>query len=114
MRLWNTDDSRTIVAIDEAEVDVDDRYRPALELRGDITTTIEALADRLDGLRLPEAGAALVAAQRARLEKGQSLPEHDDSAGLQMTGAPTVHDGKLFVPISSGVDARPRIALRCG
>lgn len=81
-RLWNTDDSRTIVAIDEAEVDVDDRYRPALELRGDITTTIEALADRLDGLRLPEAGAALVAAQRARLEKGQSLPEHDDSAGL--------------------------------
>lgn len=81
-RLWNTDDSRTIVAIDEAEVDVDDRYRPALELRGDITTTIEALADRLDGLRLPEAGAGLVAAQRARLEEGQSLPEHDDSAGL--------------------------------
>ena len=82
-RLWNTDDSRTIVAIDEAEVDVDDRYRPALELRGDITTTIEALADRLDGLRLPEAGARLVAAQRARLEEGQSLPEHDDSAGLR-------------------------------
>lgn len=29
----------------------------------------------------------------------------DDSAGLQMTGAPTVHDGKLFVPISSGIEA---------
>ena len=29
----------------------------------------------------------------------------DDSAGLQMTGAPTVHDGRLFVPISSGVEA---------
>ena len=29
----------------------------------------------------------------------------DDSAGLQMTGAPTVHDGKLLVPISSGIEA---------
>lgn len=29
----------------------------------------------------------------------------DDSHGLQMTGAPTVYDGKLFVPISSGVEA---------
>ena len=29
----------------------------------------------------------------------------DDSAGLQMTGAPTVFGGRLFVPISSGVEA---------
>ena len=29
----------------------------------------------------------------------------DDSAGLQMTGAPAVHEGKLFVPISSGIEA---------
>lgn len=29
----------------------------------------------------------------------------DDQAGLQMTGAPTYWDGKLFVPISSGVEA---------
>lgn len=29
----------------------------------------------------------------------------DDSDGLQMTGAPTVHGGRLFVPVSSGVEA---------
>ena len=29
----------------------------------------------------------------------------DDSAGLQMTGAPTAYGGQVFVPISSGVEA---------
>src|SRR3546814_17860027 len=29
----------------------------------------------------------------------------DDSAGLQMTGAPTVYGRRLFVPISSGIEA---------
>lgn len=29
----------------------------------------------------------------------------DDSPGLQMTGAPTVYGGRVFVPISSGVEA---------
>ena len=29
----------------------------------------------------------------------------DDSDGLQMTGAPTVHGGRVFVPISSGIEA---------
>ena len=40
-------------------------------------------------------------------ETGQQLwkTRIDDSAGLQMTGAPTVYGGKVFVPISSGVEA---------
>lgn len=40
-------------------------------------------------------------------ESGRQLwkTKIDDSAGLQMTGAPTVHEGKLFVPISSGIEA---------
>lgn len=40
-------------------------------------------------------------------ETGQPLWKTpiDDAAGLQMTGAPTVYDGKLLVPISSGVEA---------
>ncbi|MBU1375654.1 MAG: PQQ-binding-like beta-propeller repeat protein [Alphaproteobacteria bacterium] len=29
----------------------------------------------------------------------------DDSDGLQMTGPPTVHGGRVFVPISSGIEA---------
>jgi len=29
----------------------------------------------------------------------------DESDGLQMTGAPTVHGGRLFVPIASGIEA---------
>lgn len=81
-RLWNADGTRTIVNLDEAELDIDEFYRPALELRGDIVATIDALTQRLDGLTLSGDGAAVVEAQRARLDEHLVVPDADGEKGL--------------------------------
>lgn len=84
--LWNRDSSRTIINLDESEVDVDDYYRPTVELRGDIPATIDALATGLSGLRLGAEARELVAAQRERLAENDVVPaDHDDSKGLNPT-----------------------------
>lgn len=43
-RLWNADPARTVVHIDSLPAQIDNHYQPALELRGDIAATINALA----------------------------------------------------------------------
>ncbi|MCT9821184.1 acetolactate synthase AlsS [Microbacterium sp. W1N] len=80
---WNATGERTIVHLDELASDVDNHYRPALELVGDVADTLGGLAALLDGLRLREDAAAIVARERRRLagtEAGD--PDHDDARGL--------------------------------
>ncbi len=81
--LWNREGERTIIHIDEAEIDV--WYRPALELRGDIPDPVTALAGKLSGLVLAPPTRAVVDAERARLAENDIVPEHDDSRGLHPT-----------------------------
>jgi acetolactate synthase I/II/III large subunit len=68
-RMWNTDPGRTLVHIDELPADIDERYQPALELRGDIAATVTGLTRRLSGLRLPDTALAAATEQRAVLQR---------------------------------------------
>jgi acetolactate synthase I/II/III large subunit len=58
--LWNRDKSRDLIHVDVVPADIDKDYKPRLELTGDIAATIEELATRLEGEKLP-ANSALLA-----------------------------------------------------
>ncbi|MEU6401506.1 acetolactate synthase AlsS [Streptomyces sp. NPDC046985] len=65
--LWNTDPDRTIIHIDALPADIDNHYQPALELRGDVASTLNELGRLVSGLRLGEQANAAIAEQRAAL-----------------------------------------------
>jgi len=44
-QFWNPDRSKQIIHIDELPAEPDDHYRPTVEVVGDLTTTLEAMAD---------------------------------------------------------------------
>ena len=80
---WNKDHLRVIIHLDELSADLDDYYRPTVELRGDVAETLDALAGQIDGLVMPAAAAAEVAAQRARLAHAdQPTGRRDESEGV--------------------------------
>ncbi|HSP75138.1 MAG TPA: acetolactate synthase AlsS, partial [Cryobacterium sp.] len=80
---WNKDHLRVIIHLDELSADLDDYYRPTVELRGDVAETLDALAGQIDGLVMPAAAAAEVATQRARLAHAdQPTGRRDESEGV--------------------------------
>ena len=80
---WNKDHLRVIVHLDELAADLDDYYRPTVELRGDIAETLDSLARQIEGLAMPIAAAAEVTVQRARLaEADQPTGRRDESEGV--------------------------------
>ena len=80
--LWNHDKDRHLVHIDVIPADIDKDYRPQIELTGNIATTLEALATRLEGAQLQANSALLdeiardraLFAQRAAAQNG--VPIH--------------------------------------
>lgn len=82
---WNTGRPRAIVHLDEIAADIDDRYRPTLELRGDICATVDALAQAVRGLTLAPQAAQVVDRERARLDEGSTSPAGDAEHGLHPT-----------------------------
>jgi acetolactate synthase I/II/III large subunit len=66
-RLWNSDPARTVIHIDEIPADIDNRYQPTCELRGNIAATLTAMIPLLSGLRLSNSVNAAIAEQRAAL-----------------------------------------------
>jgi acetolactate synthase-1/2/3 large subunit len=65
--LWNNDVERTVVHIDSLPADVDNNYRPAMELRGNVAATLTGLTDTLLGLTLTDDYRAKIAIQRNAL-----------------------------------------------
>jgi acetolactate synthase I/II/III large subunit len=79
-RLWNSDPARTLIHIDEIPADIDNRYQPALELRGDIAATLGELIAPLSGLRLSEDARGAIAEQRtALLQINDEARAHPDT-----------------------------------
>ncbi|MHA3020891.1 acetolactate synthase AlsS [Mycobacterium sp. BMJ-28] len=66
--LWNPDPARPIIHIDSVIADIDNHYRPAVELWGDIPATLRALKPALGGLSLGTAVRADIDEQRQRLD----------------------------------------------
>ncbi|TFC84440.1 acetolactate synthase AlsS [Cryobacterium sp. TMT3-29-2] len=80
---WNKDHLRVIIHLDELSADLDDYYRPTIELRGDVAETLDALARQIEGLTMPAAAATEVAEQRARLAHAdQPTGRRDESEGV--------------------------------
>jgi acetolactate synthase-1/2/3 large subunit len=65
--LWNGDVGRTVVHIDSVPAEIDNKYQPTLELRGDIAATLAALTDNLAGLTLTNGYQTEIAKQRKAL-----------------------------------------------
>ncbi|MFJ4848631.1 MULTISPECIES: acetolactate synthase AlsS [unclassified Streptomyces] len=82
--LWNTDPDRPLVHIDTMPAALDNRYQPALELRGDVAATVGELTGQLSGLDVGDEARAALAEQRAELarvdEEARSAPP--TAAGL--------------------------------
>ncbi|MFT8394934.1 acetolactate synthase AlsS [Propionibacterium sp.] len=80
---WNVCKSRPIIHLDEIAADYDNDYRPAVELVGNIATTLRILAGRIGRISLSEQAQQDIARERARLastELGDT--RHDDGLGL--------------------------------
>ena len=85
---WNLANTRRLVHVDTASADIDNDYRPTVELVGDLATTLRDLTAALlaaGGLD-PRGGDAdhIVARERTRLAENTDLgdPDHDDAFGL--------------------------------
>lgn len=70
---WNRNQQRKIIHLDEIAADLDDYYRPGVELRGDIADTLDALSSQIEGFAMPAAAAAEVATQRTRLAEADDI-----------------------------------------
>lgn len=85
---WNLGKHRTVVHLDTVAADIDNDYRPAVELVGDIATTLHELRRAVaaaGGMPTPDADAArIVDRERTRLAANTDLgdPDHDDAFGL--------------------------------
>lgn len=85
---WNIGGSRRIVHLDTIAADIDNDYRPTVELVGDLATTLENLAGAVTtagGMPEPDADTArIVARERTRLADNTDVgdPDHDDAFGL--------------------------------
>lgn len=79
---WNRDRQRGIVSIDELPAEVDDVYRPVIELRGSISETLSALAPLVSGLRLSDPVRDAIAVQRERLSAPPVDPTPESACGV--------------------------------
>ncbi|MEH3089187.1 MAG: acetolactate synthase AlsS [Microbacterium arborescens] len=85
---WNLGKRRRIVHVDTIAADMDNDYRPAVELVGDLPTTLRALTAAIESaggvsIDAPET-LHVVDRERARLAANTDRgdPEHDDAFGL--------------------------------
>ncbi len=63
--LWNVDNHRAIVHIDVVPADLDNHYAPAVELIGEVGSTVETLAETIGGLPRSEALEAILRRYKA-------------------------------------------------
>jgi acetolactate synthase-1/2/3 large subunit len=52
-RVWNKDGKLNIVTIDSTPAQIDEKYNPSNQLIGGISATLDLLADKLNGYKLP-------------------------------------------------------------
>ncbi|MDY6054706.1 acetolactate synthase AlsS [Micrococcus sp.] len=79
--LWNTDNARQIISLDEINEDIDDAFQPSLELRGDIPATMRELASALKGYQMTDEARAIAEGLRTQLAEVE-LPVGSEAKGL--------------------------------
>lgn len=100
--LWNRGHSRPIVHIDAVPCDIDAAYRPAVEIVGDISATLNSLASRLpSSQQMPKLGD--VTDELASLR----------AAGKRETGSP-VHPLRLVADLQAVIEDDVTLCLDMG
>ena len=101
-QLWNVN-SPKLVHIDALPAQIDNHYHPALELRGDVATTVEALAKSLQGLSVQDTYASELADKRRALQeiddmakRGAHAPEGMNPAHLVLELREHLHDDAII------------------
>jgi acetolactate synthase I/II/III large subunit len=107
-RLWNADPSRPVIHIDSIPAQIDNHYQPVMELRGDVPTTVQALAELLSGLTLSGDFAAEVAAQR------EALKQIDDAAARGAHGPAGMNPAALVLQLQATLDDDATVAVDMG
>jgi acetolactate synthase-1/2/3 large subunit len=84
---WNLANTRRLVHVDTASADIDNDYRPTVELVGDLATTLATSPPRSSRPAAWTRGGDadhIVARERTRLAENTDLgdPDHDDAFGL--------------------------------
>lgn len=93
--LWNAGMSRTILHIDIISPDLDNHYQPAVELTGDIASTLAALTARIN--RQGRAPISDVLLAEIRAERARLIAESGDRGGTPIHPLRLVHDLQQFL-----------------
>jgi acetolactate synthase-1/2/3 large subunit len=107
-RLWNADPARPVIHVDSIPAQIDNHYRPAIELRGDVPATVHALAGLLSGLTLSGEFAAEVTAQR------EALKQIDDTAARGAHGPAGMNPAALVLQLQATLDDDATVAVDMG
>ncbi len=105
---WNDNGERQIVHIDSVPAEIDNHYQPAIELRGDIAATVDALAPMLSRLRISDDARASVALQR------RALSEVDELARSEPDMEAGVNPAALVLAIRDALDDDATVACDIG
>lgn len=87
---WNSGSRRTIIHIDVLPADLDNAYRPQVELTGDIAQTLEALNPRLQRVERSEQAATIL--QEIKGERAWLRKESARLSGLPVHPLRLVHE----------------------
>ncbi len=106
--LWNDDVGRTIVHIDSVPADIDNHYQPAVELRGDIASTLTALTGSLAGFAPDADYRDEIAEQR------KALADIDNAARDQAPPGPGLNPVAVVLRLRAGLDDTATVACDIG
>ncbi|WP_329128583.1 acetolactate synthase AlsS [Streptomyces sp. NBC_01476] len=95
--LWNVS-SPQIIHIDTIPAQIDNHYKPALELRGDVAATVKEIATALKGLSISKDYASDLAGQR------RALQEIDDVARRGAHGPSGMNPAALVLHLRDHLD----------
>ncbi|MFT8318490.1 MAG: acetolactate synthase AlsS [Sporolactobacillus sp.] len=74
-KFWNKDGKRTIIHLDEVRADIDHYYQPAIELVGDIPSTVQRIKEKLAVLNLGQESLDFLDKMRSRLDSRDEPPK---------------------------------------
>ncbi|MFX3618931.1 MAG: acetolactate synthase AlsS [Sporolactobacillus sp.] len=74
-KFWNKNGKRTIIHLDEVRADIDHYYQPAIELVGDIPSTVQRIKEKLAVLNLGQESLDFLDKMRSRLDSRDEPPK---------------------------------------
>ncbi|OBH07062.1 MULTISPECIES: acetolactate synthase AlsS [unclassified Mycobacterium] len=108
---WNNDPrlrGRTIIHIDSVPADIDNHYQPALELLGNVATTLTDLTGKLAGLRLTAEYRGQIDTQR------KALADIDNAARDDVPSGPGLNPVAVVLRLREELDDNATIACDIG